>query len=545
MKMLFQNDCNERCSLSSFIILATPRSGSTFVAEKFGITGLCGNLREWLQSDLLEKVRIDHCLDRSVELPLLIKTLVKSEADENKRFGLKLMWETWGDYHIKELHTFPQYHDASSVQIFLDLFPSPLFVIVERNNKVKQAISYLKAQQSNLWEMKNDIMPFPEDLLVFDYHQILTTVKWMELHSQKWRDFSLATKRPVAIINYEDFVPNYQEDVSLTLKMFGFNEDIQVSKTEKIVQRMSDNINSSWCRQFNEIHSCAHEDTSGPFLLKAGDGRYDIEICEGELCSALSEGGIVHKAPASLRGKRLHVITDARFCMTVTITNRSPMTWKRYGHPEDETGWIMLAAHWLTQDGKSYSISQVSGDVSEKNNQCFDEDRFVCYLPSDLAPNQRIPLKLVCKAPDKSGTYQLKLVMRCGYIDFAEFGGKPVYIETKVTLPKSRLAAMNYFKEAGCLVSGGWRVSSWFGLYLDFDFPWIYHSEHGWLCCSGEGGTTDSFWFLDSHLGWIYTSSSKYPKLYVKEKSEWLVYRKGTTKPRRFENMNTGKEISL
>ncbi len=69
-------------------------------------------------------------------------------------------------------------------------------------------------------------------------------------------------------------------------------------------------------------------------------------------------------------------------------------------------------------------------------------------------------------------------------------------------------------------VGSGWKLSSWFGYFYDESFPWIYHETQGWLY--SESVSSESVWFWDQNIGWIWTSDESYPYLFIYETSAWV-----------------------
>ena len=72
----------------------------------------------------------------------------------------------------------------------------------------------------------------------------------------------------------------------------------------------------------------------------------------------------------------------------------------------------------------------------------------------------------------------------------------------------------------GVSASAGWKQAGWFGYYFSESYPWIYHSNLGWIYVS-ESETT-GVWLYREPLGWLWTNPSTYPYLYRNESSNWL-----------------------
>lgn len=83
---------------------------------------------------------------------------------------------------------------------------------------------------------------------------------------------------------------------------------------------------------------------------------------------------------------------------------------------------------------------------------------------------------------------------------------------------------MSYFPSA-VTTDGEWYKLDWLGTgWLNATYyPWVYHVEHEWLYCSGEGNT-DNYWFYDLLLGWVYTSRNWVDTFYNQNTNSWMFY---------------------
>lgn len=78
----------------------------------------------------------------------------------------------------------------------------------------------------------------------------------------------------------------------------------------------------------------------------------------------------------------------------------------------------------------------------------------------------------------------------------------------------------------------GWCSSSWLGVFNESNYPWIYHSDHGFLYL--HGGAATNFWLHGQQTGWLWTSQDFYPWIWSQEIGAWTWYLKGSSKPRMF-----------
>ena len=94
-----------------------------------------------------------------------------------------------------------------------------------------------------------------------------------------------------------------------------------------------------------------------------------------------------------------------------------------------------------------------------------------------------------------------------------------LFIES-MTSGDAQSIALSIIREGTVELAGGWRQSSWFGLYLDHGNGWIYHQVHGWLYMVHDGKT--GIWTWHQERDWFWTNNSLYPYLYQNRTASWL-----------------------
>jgi len=97
-------------------------------------------------------------------------------------------------------------------------------------------------------------------------------------------------------------------------------------------------------------------------------------------------------------------------------------------------------------------------------------------------------------------------------------------ISIESSLPKQDLLlqqqALSIIREGTIELAGGWRQSSWFGLYLDHGNGWVYHQVHGWLYMVHDGKI--GIWAWSENRGWVWSSKEIYPFLYQSNIENWI-----------------------
>src|SRR3954465_4240803 len=175
-KMVSENDMRPD---RSYLVCATPRSGSTLVCHALEETGIAGRPEEYFEAlrhsgrprrpeeyflGVEDQSIRDHLGERSVgsepppRSPLwsraaydrYLEWSFEAGTTPNGIFGAKLMWGYFGEF-VSLLRNVPGYRDVPLAELLPAVFPDLTFVRVVRANKVRQAVSLWKAVQTANW----------------------------------------------------------------------------------------------------------------------------------------------------------------------------------------------------------------------------------------------------------------------------------------------------------------------------------------------------------------------------------------------------------
>ncbi|HWO46670.1 MAG TPA: Stf0 family sulfotransferase, partial [Solirubrobacterales bacterium] len=163
----------------SYLVCATPRSGSTLVCHALEETGVAGRPEEYFEAlrhsgrprrpeeyflGVEDQSIRDHLGERSVgsdpppRSPLwsraaydrYLEWAFETGTTPNGVFGAKLMWGYFGEF-VSLLRNIPAYRDVPLAELLPTVFPELTFVRIVRANKVRQAVSLWKAVQTATW----------------------------------------------------------------------------------------------------------------------------------------------------------------------------------------------------------------------------------------------------------------------------------------------------------------------------------------------------------------------------------------------------------
>ncbi len=275
----------------SYLVCATPRSGSTLVCKALSETGVAGRPEEYFEALLHSGVPrkpeeyfigvddqsiFDHLGQRGVgrdeqpRSPLWSRTAYDRYLDwtmeagttPNGVFGAKLMWGYFGDF-VALVRNVPEYRDVPLAELLPEVFPGLQFVRVVRANKVRQAVSLWKAVQTATWRQDDGAQaegspPYQSFIeqhrpnLRFHYGAISHLLDQVMRDEAAWDAFFEHTRIKPTLVLYENFASAYEESTFHLLDRLGVEQPDDLELNPKM-KKQSDGINDDWTRRFSDI----------------------------------------------------------------------------------------------------------------------------------------------------------------------------------------------------------------------------------------------------------------------------------------------------
>ncbi len=283
----------------SYLVCATPRSGSTLVCQALKETGVAGRPEEYFEALLHsgrprrpeeyfigvdDKSIFDHLGERSKHddpqprSPLwsraaydrYLEWAMEQGTTPNGVFAAKLMWGYFGDF-VSLLRNIPAYGDLPLSELLPAVLPDVTFVRVVRANKIRQAVSLWKAVQTATWRQENatrgvsvsgvsdehdppykSFMQEHRPQLRFHYGAIGHLLDQILVEEAAWDAFFEHTGIKPVLVLYENFASDVGQSVSRVLDRL----DLETPEGFQLAPRMrrqSDGINDDWVRRYSEL----------------------------------------------------------------------------------------------------------------------------------------------------------------------------------------------------------------------------------------------------------------------------------------------------
>ncbi|NRG18139.1 sulfotransferase [Rhizobiales bacterium] len=144
----------------SYVICTSPRSGSTLLCNLLAATGISGNPDSYFHSGSISDWLV--CFNLKPEtsaserdtLAAIFKAAIAKGSLDTGMFGLRLQRHSF-DFFTRKLAVLHPEAGGDSER-FEYAFGRTLFIHLTRLDKIRQAVSYVRAEQTGLWHVAPD-----------------------------------------------------------------------------------------------------------------------------------------------------------------------------------------------------------------------------------------------------------------------------------------------------------------------------------------------------------------------------------------------------
>jgi LPS sulfotransferase NodH len=260
-------------SAPSYLICATPRTGSSLLCGLLESTGIAGEPESYFRQpdehQWAARWGIAHAPDGGFDDADYFRAARRAGSTENGVFGARVMWGTLKEMVLKLGRLYPWL--AGSDCALLDRAFGPMrFVYLRRDDVLRQAVSRLRAEQVDLWfETTDSPRRHLDRHPAYDFDQIEGFVQSIASHNAAWqRWFAEFGIRP-HVVRYEELDADPEGVIGGILAFL----DLQLPADRAIAarhRRLADGLNDEWVhRHLRE--KARRADGRGP--SSGGSGR--------------------------------------------------------------------------------------------------------------------------------------------------------------------------------------------------------------------------------------------------------------------------------
>lgn len=241
----------------SYVICTSPRSGSTLLCQLLSATGVAGNPHSWFHrpsiSDWLRTFDLPSqtALSEPETLAAVFRAAIKQGSLDTGMFGLRLQRHSF-DFFTKKLAVlYPtRYGDGERLQA---AFGRTLYIHLTRGDKLGQAVSLVRADQTGLWHRAPDGTEIertaPPREPVYDADLIAGNLAELTAYDEDWeRWFEKERIAPVRV-TYEELSDDPVAVLVRLLEQLGLNSAAAEGIVPQVA-KLADETSQQWVERY-------------------------------------------------------------------------------------------------------------------------------------------------------------------------------------------------------------------------------------------------------------------------------------------------------
>lgn len=243
----------------SYVICTAPRSGSTMLCSLLAATGVAGrpasyfhepSVADWLK-DL--GLSADPAAEVRAQVAAAFEAALRAGRSGGGLFGLRLQGHSLGFFQTQLAVLHPdEVTDAARLR---RAFGATRFIYLRRADKLDQAVSYLKAEQTGLWHVAPDGSELerlaPHRDPAYDREKIAETVAMMEGYDRAWETWFAQEGIAPLRIGYDDLSADPTGVLRRVLADLGL-DPAAAEGVSPGVRKISDGTNRDWVERYRD-----------------------------------------------------------------------------------------------------------------------------------------------------------------------------------------------------------------------------------------------------------------------------------------------------
>lgn len=234
----------------SYLICATPRTGSTLLCGLLESTGIAGRPQSYFRREVLDVyadswgvLRAD---DGAIDLAY-VQAAIVAGSTPNGIFATRIMWSTMGEL-TDALSAVTSGPTSTTSELLTRTFGRTRFVHLRRTDVVAQAVSWARAEQTHFWHPGEEVTPGGQDPN-FDRHLIGRLAETIDENEAGWKAWFEREGVTPHEIEYQDLAA---DPIGVTRGVLDFL-GLELPADRTIVvrhRRQADDLNADWIARF-------------------------------------------------------------------------------------------------------------------------------------------------------------------------------------------------------------------------------------------------------------------------------------------------------
>jgi|GEM_PF-405043 len=247
------NSRHQAKPLSTYLICATQRSGSTLLADGLRSAGVAGRPYEFFGVGEHNRAHWRNLLQISNDREYVQK-IISAATTDNGVCGVKLLSDQLRAFrHFLNVEGLVAVSEGGALPDEIsERLGAVRYIWVKRRNRVAQAISLFRATQSSEWvRPKGSSKKLAGEPIEFDFHRIDQFVRRCAARDKRWKLFFRTYHIQPLVVVYEEFAKTYEISLAAVLSFLGVASKGKIEPTR--LEKQADQISLDWEARYREL----------------------------------------------------------------------------------------------------------------------------------------------------------------------------------------------------------------------------------------------------------------------------------------------------
>ena len=241
-------------TIASYFICSTPRSGSTLLCDLLKQTGVAGRPNSFYRAPSIAEYAEYWGIETGPGLEFerrYLAAAIKHGTRDTGMFGMRLHGLSLFELLGRLAMLYPaERTDAARLSA---AFGAPLYIRLRRQDKVAQAISRVKAEQSGLWHRHADgaerelIKPYQAP--VYDAAKLSAAIAETVEHEAVWDAWAAGQGIVPLEVSYEGLSADPAGTLAMILEALGRDPAV-AARGEGQTARLADAVSTAWAERY-------------------------------------------------------------------------------------------------------------------------------------------------------------------------------------------------------------------------------------------------------------------------------------------------------
>jgi trehalose 2-sulfotransferase len=226
-------------TVTSYIVAATPRTGSSLLCEGLVASHVAGNPQEPFAPDFEARWRAETGVSMGESYGVFVEA-AKRYGTRGDVYGVKIQW-----MHVATLARNAGFRGRAE-DVLEHFFPGSLFVNIVRRDRLAQSLSWFRAIETNEWWRWRWAAAPPVEPPSLDPDEVRALMVEIDRQQSEWLRYFHERGISALTVQYEELVSDYRGQIGRLLAFLGRDPAAAAAIPDPRLICQADDVTDRW-----------------------------------------------------------------------------------------------------------------------------------------------------------------------------------------------------------------------------------------------------------------------------------------------------------